>query len=150
MAPARQRASPRRGCTVPRACAANLLRDRAIVAPLDVPLGVLGRLASPSTEDWYVWAPAMAAAKELVLTRLAAGVIFESLSASAEPRDRHAVAQALLDVAALKPTAVAAGLAERLLDDSDPLVTQKAREVMAAIQHVTDAERAVCYARFAL
>ncbi len=53
-------------------------------------------------------------------------------------------------MAAVKPAAVAAGLAERLLDDSDPLVTQKAREVVAAIQHVTDAERAVCYARFAL
>ena len=134
----------------PRACAANLLRDRAIVAPLDVPLGVLGRLASPSAEDWYVWAPALAAAKELVLTRRDAHVIFESLNASAEPRDRHAVAEALLDVAAVNPAAVASGLAERLLDDCDPLVTQKAREVMAAIQHVTEAERAVCYARFAL
>jgi hypothetical protein len=92
----------------------------------------------------------MAAAKELVLTRRDAYVIFESLSASAEPRDRHAVAQALLDVAAVKPAAVAAGLAERLLDDPDPLVTQQARDVMAAIQHVTDAERAVCYARFGL
>ena len=134
----------------PRACAANLLRDRAIAAPLDVPLVVLGRLASPSGEDWCVWAPAIAAAKELVLTRRDAYVIFESLSASAEPRDRHAVAQALLDVAAVKPAAVAAGLAERLLDDPDPLVTQQARDVMAAIQHVTDAERAVCYARFGL
>src|SRR5260370_20063948 len=36
----------------PRACAANLLRDRAIVAPLDVPLRVLRRLPSPSTDDW--------------------------------------------------------------------------------------------------
>jgi hypothetical protein len=134
----------------PRSCAANLLRDRAIVAPLEVPLRILGRLASPSAEDWYVSAPAMAAVKELVLRRRDTYVIFESLSASAEPQDRHAVAQALLDVAAVKPAAVAAALAERLLGDPDPLVAQKAREVMTAVGHVTDAERAVCYGHFEL
>lgn len=132
----------------PRACAANLLRDRAAVAPLDVPLPILGRLASPSSEDWYVFASAMAALKELVLSRRDAYVIFESLSASAEPRDRHAVAQALLDVAAVRPAAVSTGLAERLTGDPDPLVAQKAHEVLAAVEHVTDAERAACYARF--
>jgi hypothetical protein len=131
-----------------RACAANLLRDRAVVAPLDVPLGILGRLASPSGEDWYVFAPAMAAVKELVLSRRDAYVIFESLSASAEAQDRHAVAQALLDVAAVSPAAVSATLAGRLLEDPDPLVAQKAQEVLTAAEHVSDAERAARYARF--
>jgi len=133
-----------------RACAANLLRGRAVAAPLDVPVALLGRLAQPSREDWYVWAPAMAAAKELVLSRPAAHVIFESLSGSAEPQDRHAVAQALLDVAAVKPAAVAADLAAHLLDDPDPLVAQKAQEVVIAIDHVTDRERADCYAHFGI
>src|SRR5262249_6791326 len=68
-----------------RSCAAHLLLDRASVAPLGVPLPILGRLAVPSAEDWYVWAPAMAAVKELVLSRRDAYAILESLCASAEP-----------------------------------------------------------------
>jgi hypothetical protein len=115
-----------------RACAANLLRDRAASAPFDVPVGLLGRLARPGTEDWCVWAPAMAAAQELVLHRRAAYVIFESLAASADIRDRFAVAVALLGVAAARPAAVARGLAQRLAGDPDPLIAVKAREVMAA------------------
>jgi hypothetical protein len=133
-----------------RSCAANLLRDRAVVAPLDVPLPILGRLAVPSDEDWYVWAPAMAAVKELVLSRRDAYVILDSLCASAEPQDRHAVAQALLDVAAVRPAAVARQLAERLLEDPDPLVARQAQDVLTAIEHVSDADRAACYARFGL
>jgi hypothetical protein len=133
-----------------RSGAAHLLRDRAPVAPLDVPLPILGRLAVPSAEDWYVWAPAMAAVKELVLSRRDAHAILESLCASAEPQDRHAVAQALLDVAAFKPAAVPRNLAERLLEDPDPLVARQAQDVLTAIEHVSDADRAACYARFGL
>jgi hypothetical protein len=133
-----------------RSCAANLLRDRAVVAPLDVPLPILGRLAVPSAEDWYVWAPAMAAVKELVLSRPDAYVILHSLCASTEPQDRHAVAQALLDVAAVRPAAVARELAERLLEDPDPLVAGQAQDVLTAIENVSDADRAACYARFGL
>jgi hypothetical protein len=133
-----------------RSCAANLLRDRAAVAPLGVPLPILGRLAVPSAEDWYVWAPAMAAVKELVLRRRDAYAILESLCASAEPQDRYAVAQVLLDVAAVRPAAVARNLAERLLEDPDPLVAHKAQDVLTAVEHVSDADRAACYARFTL
>jgi hypothetical protein len=131
-----------------RSCAANLLRDRAIVAPCDVPVGLLGRLASPSVEDWFVWAPAMAAVQELVLHRRDAYVIFESLAASADPHDRHAVAQALLDVAEVRPAAVARDLAERLASDPDPLIAAKAQQVMTAIEDVTDQDHADCYRRF--
>jgi hypothetical protein len=109
---------------------------------------MLGRLASPSMEDWFVWAPAMAAAAELVLHRRDAYVIFESLAASADPHDRHAVAQALLDVAEVKPAAVARDLAERLASDPDPLIAAKAQQVTAAIGHVTDRDHANCYRRF--
>jgi hypothetical protein len=133
-----------------RSCAAHLLRDRATVAPLDVPLPLLGRLAMPSAEDWYVWAPAMAAVKELVLSRRDACAILESLCASAEPQDRHAVAQALLDVAAVRPAAVARDLAERLVEDPDPLVARLAQDVLTAIEHVSDSDQAACYARFGL
>jgi hypothetical protein len=131
-----------------RSCAANLLRDRATVAACDVPIDLLGRLASPGAEDWFVWAPAMAAVQELVLYRRDAYVIFESLAASADLHDRHAVAQALLDVAEVKPAAVARDLAECLASDPDPLIAAKAQQVMAAIEHVTDRDRRECYRRF--
>jgi len=125
-----------------RACAANLLRRRAAVAPLDVPVEVLGRLAWPSAEDWLVWAPAMAAVQELVLHRRDAQVILESLAASADPQDRYAVAAALVGLAAIKPAAVTATLAEQLAGDADPLVAAKAREIMTVIEQVMDSDRA--------
>jgi hypothetical protein len=117
-----------------RACAASLLRERAAAAPLEVPVELLGRLAAPSTEDWLVWAPAVAATAELVRHRRAAYVIFESLAASADTRDRFAVAVALLGVAAVGPAAVARDLAQQLAGDPDPLIAAKAQEVMMAIE----------------
>jgi hypothetical protein len=131
-----------------RACAANLLRDRAAVAPLDVPVEVLGRLALPSTEDWFVWAPAVAAVQELALHRREAYAIFSSLAASDNARDRFAVAAALLGLAGVRPAAVARGLAERLSEDPDPLIAEKARDVLAATEQVTEREHAECYQRF--
>ena len=92
--------------------------------------------------------PALAAVKELVLTRRDACAVLESLAGSAEPQDRYAVAQALLEIAVVKPAAVAPGLADRLAGDADPLVAGKAREVMTAIENVTDDERAGCYGHF--
>jgi hypothetical protein len=122
-----------------RSCAANLLRDRAAAAPLDVPLEVLGRLAWPSEEDWLVWAPALAAVQELAPRRPDALVILESLAAGADARDRHAAAAALLGMAEVRPAAVPAGLARRLADDADPLVAAKAREVMEAVESAAGA-----------
>jgi hypothetical protein len=131
-----------------RACAANLLRDRAAVAPLEVPVEILGRLAVPANEDWLVWAPAMAAVQELAVHRREAQVIFTSLAASDDVQDRFAVAVALLGLAGVRPAAVPRGLAERLSEDPDPLVAEKARDVLAATEQVTDRERAECYQRF--
>lgn len=50
-----------------RMCAAMILWDRAIVDPGSVPLDHIAKLAKPSTEDWYVYSPGIAAAKELAL-----------------------------------------------------------------------------------
>jgi hypothetical protein len=125
-----------------RACAAHLLRDRAAVAPLDVPVEVLGRLAKPGAEDWLVWAPAMAAVQELVLHRRDAYVILDALAASGDPRDRFAVAAALLAVAGTRPAAASRTLAEQLAGDADELIAAKAAEVMAATEHVTGREHA--------
>jgi hypothetical protein len=131
-----------------RSCAANLLLDRAAAAPLEVPVELLGRLARPQGEDWCVSAPALAAVQELALTRRDACAVLESLATSAQPQDRYAVAQALLEIAAVKPAAVGPGLAGRLAGDADPLVAGKAHEVMTAIEDVTDDERAGCYGHF--
>ena len=117
-----------------RACAANVLRARSAVAPLDVPLEVLGRLAAPGSEDWLVWAPALATVQELAGHRPDAVVILESLAASADLHDRHAAAVALLAVAGADPAAVPVGLARQLAGDADPLVAAKALEVMAAVE----------------
>jgi hypothetical protein len=121
-----------------RSCAANLLAGRAAVAPLDVPVEVLGRLASPSSEDWFVWAPAMAGVAELLRHRPDACVILESLAASADARDRYAAAAALLSVAGIRPAAVPAALAGQLAGDADPLVAAKAREAVTAAGQVGD------------
>jgi hypothetical protein len=126
-----------------RWCAANLLAGRAAVAPLDVPVEVLGRLASPSSEDWFVWAPALAAVAELVPRRPDACVILESLAASAAAHDRYAAAAALLRVAGIRPAAVPAALAGQLAGDADPLVAAKAQEVVTAIEQAADPERGV-------
>ena len=72
------------------------------------------------------------------------------LGGSAEPQDRHAVVQALLDVAAVRPAAVARELAERLLEDPDALVARQAQDVLTAIEDVSGAGRAAGYARFGL
>jgi hypothetical protein len=117
-----------------RACAANVLRARSAVAPLDVPLQVLGRLAAPGVEDWLVWAPALATVQELARHRPDAVVILEALAASADLHDRHAATVALLAVAGTNPAAVPAGLARQLADDPDPLVAAKAAEVVAVLE----------------
>ncbi len=124
-----------------RSTAAFLLWDRAEVAPMDVPLGLLGRLALPSGEDWYVQAPAMAATKQLLLRRRAARIIFDTLATSEDSETRYAVAAALLDVATIDATAVPRDLAEKLARDSDELVADKAREVIVAIGDRGDDER---------
>src|SRR5439155_17552347 len=104
------------------------LWDRATVAPNDVPLGLLGRLAQPATEDWYVQAPAIAAVKQLLLHRRAARIVLDHLSASADPEDRYAAAAALLDIAHVDLTAVPRDLVETLARDRDELVASKGRE----------------------
>jgi hypothetical protein len=131
-----------------RACAANLLQDRAAAAPFSVPLEVLGRLAAPGAEDWMVWAPAMAAVQELVLRRRDANVILESLATSRDLQDRYVAAEALVAVAGVSPAAVATDLAGQLAGDPDPLIAARAQQVTAAIADVTDRDREEYYHRF--
>jgi dUTP pyrophosphatase len=119
--------------TPQRMAAAMLLWDRAEIAPDDVPLGVLGRLALSSTEDCYVQVPAMGAAKQLVLARRRARVVFDTLAASPDSEDRFVVAKGLLDVAGIDPDAVPHDLASKLANDPDGLVAEKRRELLDVI-----------------
>jgi hypothetical protein len=124
-----------------RMSAAMLLWDRAEVAPGDVPLGVLGRLARPATEDWYVQAPAMAAAKQLLLRRRAVQIIFDVLAQSEYADDRQTVAAALLDVAHVDPRVVPRQLAVRLANDSDDVVSAAGRELVELLGPGSDDDR---------
>ena len=101
-----------------RASAATHLWNMSLVAPGRVPLGLLGRLARPNDEDWYVQAPAMAAAKELLLVRSETAAIFEGLALSSDPEDRRATAVALTGIAEVDSAVVPKDLVARLLRNS--------------------------------
>ncbi len=111
-----------------RSSAAVMLWDRAAVAPGDVPLGLLARLARPD-EDWYVNAPAMAAVKLLMIARRETRAILDEIASSPNRDHRYAVALALFDLARIEPSAVPPDLATRLRNDDDESVRQQAWEV---------------------
>jgi hypothetical protein len=133
-----------------RSSAANLLWDTAKAVPGLVPLDVLGRLARPGEEDWYVSAPAMAAVKTLVLVRDDAYSILEALAASESPDDRAAVASALADIAHIDPAAVRPGLLARLLQDEDDAVVRTARRAHSLAREVTEEQHRSRYYQFGL
>ena len=54
-----------------RMSAVEILWHMAVVDPGNVPLDYIAKLTKPSTEDWYVYSPAIAAAKQLALSRRA-------------------------------------------------------------------------------
>jgi hypothetical protein len=83
----------------------------------------------------------MAAAKQLLLHRRAARIVFDVLAASDDSDDRHAVASALLDVARVDPTAVPSDLADRLARDEERLVMMKATEVLAVLRDADDEQK---------
>ena len=124
--------------TAKRIAAVFLLWDLAESAPGFVPLGLVGRLARPADEDWYVGAPAMAITKLLMLRRQHARLIFDRLACSANATDRFEVAVALLDLASVDATAVPIDLARHLSKDADDLVSQKGWEVLTAIANVDE------------
>jgi hypothetical protein len=110
--------------------------DYDTAVPGSVPIDLVGRLARPATEDWYVSSPAMAATKVLVLAREDAYEILETLASSEDVTDRSAVVDALIDVARVSLVAVKRDLAERLTRDSDESIVDSA-EVDAVYQQGT-------------
>lgn len=117
-----------------RMTAAMILESLARVAPALVPLGLLGRLARPADEDWYVQTPAMNAVTRLMSRRHQSRVILDDLARSADPTDRFAVGDALLELAQGKPESVPPDLVEALVGDRDPLVAEKGREVRKLLE----------------
>ena len=123
-----------------RSSSAILLWDKVKCSPGEVPIDLLGRLARPSSEDWYVYSPAMAATKLLALSRQEAYVIFGGLANSSRVEDRAAAASALASIAAVDPVAVSRKLAISLADDQDEDVSRSAKQALSLIENISDAE----------
>ena len=116
--------------------AAILLEDLGQVAPAEVPLGLLARLALPSKEDWYVQAPAMALTEHLMLHRPDARVILDGLSMSTDANDRFEAARALVDLCQVDPAAVPSDLAKQLAKDPEPVVAAEAKKVSTRLKEL--------------
>lgn len=133
-----------------RSSAAVLLWQWAKASPGRVPLPLLGRLALPTAEDWYVHAAARAGAKQLMLRRADARIVFDMMAASKDPVDRQYAVSDLLKVAKQEPRAVPAELAESLANDTDESVASTAAELADAIAHVDDRERKCYFSAFGM
>ena len=121
-----------------RIIAIFVLWDLAEASPGQVPLGILGRLARPADEDWYVQAPAMAITKLLMLHRRHSRLILDRLARSSSPEDRYEVASALEDLASVDASAIPPDLAKQLAEDPDNLVATKAREVLTFLKSLPE------------
>jgi hypothetical protein len=117
-----------------RMAAAMITESLARTAPALVSLGLLGRLARPADEDWYVQDPAMNAVTLLMVRRPQSRAILDDLARSEDPTDRFAVGAALLEQARSKAESVPPDLVEALVTDRDPLVAGKGREVAQLLE----------------
>jgi hypothetical protein len=133
-----------------RSSAAVLMWQWAESAPGRVPIALLGKLAQPSTEDWYVHAAARAGAKQLLLRRAAARAIYDRMAASHDRVDRDYAAGDLLEVAQAEPRAVPADLARKLADDRERSVATQGVELLRAIDAISDDERTRYYSSFGM
>lgn len=133
-----------------RMSAAMMLWDLAETSPGIVPLDLVAKLAKPATEDWYVFAPALGAAKQLSLTRRSALQVVLDLARSLNADDRDAAVRALADLARVDAPIVPIKHVRRLTRDSDPSIAAAANELLPTLEAVTDEERRARYGRFGL
>jgi uncharacterized protein YozE (UPF0346 family) len=138
------------GITQHRMSAAMMLWDLAVTVPGIVPLDLVAKLAKPATEDWYVFAPALGAAKQLALTRKSALDIILDLARSLKADDRDYAVAALGDLARVDPALIPIKPVERLARDTDSSVAKRATALLETLRGVTDAERNTRYGLFAL
>jgi len=133
-----------------RMSAAMMLWDVAETVPGIVPLDLVAKLAKPSTEDWYVFAPALGAAKQLSLTRRSALQLILDLASSLSADDRDAAVRALADLARVDAPVVPIKPVKRLTHDSDPSIAKAANELLSTLRRTTDEERRARYGRFGI
>jgi len=130
--------------------AAMMLWDLADTSPGTVPIDLVARLAKPATEDWYVFAPAIGAAKQLALTRRSALEILLDLGRSADAEDRLAAVESLADLASMNAELVPMRPVKDLCDDSDESVAAAAQKLQAVILKVPKDKRGWGYRTFGL
>ena len=133
-----------------RSTAAVLMGQWAESIPGQVPIPLLGRLAQPSTQDWYVHAAARAGAKQLLLRRAAARAIFDGMAASDNQDDRDYAVEDLLEVAEVEPRAIPADLALTLAGDQDSPATSRGAELLRVVDGVDETARRSYYGRFGM
>jgi hypothetical protein len=131
-----------------RSSASLILYLLSLSTPGVVPIDLVARLAQPSTEDWYVYTPALSALQEVALSRQEAMERIELLAKTPDRDTRERVAYVLLDIARVKPAVVPPALIERLKEDAEPTVRQVAERTAALIDGLDERERRMGYYRF--
>jgi hypothetical protein len=131
-----------------RMYAAMILWDLAETVPGIVPIDLVARLAKPTTEDWYVFSPALSAAKQLALTRSSALQILLDLGRSVMAEDRLAAVEALCDLARVNARLVPMHPLQMLSSDSDESVSNMARKLRSVISEIPKKERGSGYRTF--
>ena len=133
-----------------RSSAAVLMWQWAESIPGRVPVPLLGRLALPSTEDWYVHAAARAGAKQLLLRRAAARAIFDRMAASRDRDDLDYAVADLMEVAKIEPRAVPTDLARKLARNEDKSVAARAAKLLHALGGLGEDDRRNYYGPFGM
>jgi hypothetical protein len=130
--------------------AAMMLWDLAVTVPGVVPLDLVAKLAKPATEDWYVFAPALGATKQLALTRRSALDVILDLGRSLKADDRDYAVAALVDLARVDPALIPIEPVKRLAHDTDSSIADRATALLETLRNVSDAERNARYGQFGL
>jgi len=133
-----------------RMSAAMMLWDLAEVAPGVVPIDLVAKLAKPATEDWYVFAPALGAVKQLALSRRSALQVLLDLAESQNADDRLAAVEALAEITRVNATLIPIQPVRQLCSDADQSVSEAARKLRPVINKVPKRDRETGYRTFGL
>jgi hypothetical protein len=133
-----------------RMSAAIQLWDLAETAPGMVPIDLVIKLAKPTTEDWYVYSPAITAAKQLALTRRSALGIILDLGRSSDAEDRLAAVEALTDLARVNAALIPPRPVQQLCTDEDESVSAAARKLLPTIEKISEKDRGNAFRGFTL
>lgn len=131
-----------------RMSAAMQLWDLAEIAPGTVPIDLVIKLAKPATEDWYVYSPAITAAKQLALTRRSALEILLDLGRSSDAEDRFAAVEALTDLARVNAALIPLRPVQQLCADEDESVSSAARKLLPILEKVPERDRGNAFRNF--